>query len=469
MADAKYDCDLAVIGSGPGGYVAAIRASQLGLRAVVIEKDQPGGVCLNIGCIPSKALIYQAELFRKAEELEAIGLGVDRSGLDYSKVFAASRRAADRLSKGVQFLLKKNNVEYVQGEARLADSHAVKVRSGDGERTITGRFILVATGSRPRELKGFEFDEKTVLSSTGLLMMQDLPKSLLILGSGYIGMEFAHAISAFGVEVHVVEMLDQVLPLEDADLAGVVEKSLRKRGVKFTVSSKAVALKRTDAGAEITLEGKDGKQSAVQAQRVLVAVGRAPNTEGLGLETLGVKLNKGFVTTGDYYQTACAGIYAIGDITGEMALAHVASKHGEIAAEHMAGRQPREKKVDATRIPAVIFTDPQLAGFGLNERQARQAGRTYKTATFPFRGIGKAVAVGHAEGFLKLLYDPQTHEVLGAGMVGPEAAELIHESMLVRQAELLPTDLAEMIHAHPTLSEGVMEVFRAAEGRAIHA
>lgn len=469
MAEKDYDYDLIVIGSGPGGYVAAIRASQLGLRAAVVEKDKPGGVCLNIGCIPSKALIHQADLYRSVASLEAMGLKVDRGGLDYSKVFQASRRAADRLSKGVQFLLKKNKIDYVQGRAALAGPHEVKLDDG---KTLSGRFILAATGSRPRELKGFEFDEKSVLSSTGLLMMEDLPKRLVILGSGYIGMEFAYVMNAFGVEVHVVEMLDQVLPLEDADVAGVVEKAFRKRGVQFTVSSKAVGLDKTDAGLRVHLESPDErgtKKSVLEADRVLVAVGRAPNTEGLGLEELGVQLDKGFVTTGDYYQTACASVFAIGDVVPSLALAHVASKEGEIAVEYMAGRASPLRRVDPTLIPTVIFTEPQIAGMGCNERLAKERGLAYEVATFPYRGVGKAAAIEQVDGFVKVLHEPRTREILGTTIVGAEATELIHEALLARQAELLPEDVATMIHAHPTLSEGVMEAFRAAEGWSVHA
>ncbi len=460
-----YDFDVVIIGSGPGGYVAAIRAAQLGLKPAVIERDKPGGVCLNIGCIPSKALIHQAEVFRSTSELEAMGVTVDASGLDYTKVFAASRAAADTLSKGVKFLLAKNKVEWIVGEGKLAGPHEVLVV---GDRRVTGKNILIATGSRPRAIPGFEFDEQTVLSSTGLLMMQELPDSLLILGSGYIGMEFAHMMNAFGVDVHVVEMLDQILPLEDAEIARVLERSLTRRGVKFSPSTKAVSLTRTDAGAEVQLAGKDGQMQTVAADKVLVAVGRTPNTDTIGLDAVGISTEKGFVPVGDYYQTAAAGVYAIGDVVASPMLAHVASKEGEIAVEHMASRPPREAKIDPLTIPGGAYTEPQIASFGHSERTATEAGVAFETAAFPYRGAGKSVAIGRSEGMVKILFAPATHELLGAQIVGAEATELIHELLLAKSSELLTEDIAAMIHAHPTLSEAVMEAARAAEGWAIH-
>jgi dihydrolipoamide dehydrogenase len=463
------DRDLIIIGSGPGGYVAAIRAAQLGLKPVVIEKDKPGGVCLNIGCIPSKALIHQANVFRDAHTLHEMGVRTDLAGLDYAKVFAASRRAADTLSKGVQFLFKKNKIEYIQGLAHLAGPNHVSVTNAGGVQMIAGQRILVATGSRPRTIPGFDIDEERVLSSTGLLMLQRLPRTMLVLGSGYIGMEFAYVMSAFGVRVHVVEMLDQILPLEDPDIVKVVERAFIKRHVKLSVSTTAVSMKRMDGGVDVTLRSADGKETRQLAEAVLVAVGRVPNTEDLGLETVGIQTERGLVNVGDYYTTGAKGVYAIGDIVPSLPLAHVASKQGEIAAEHMAGRTPRRPRVDGHAIPTVIFCEPQIAGFGFNEKSAKGAGLAYRVATFPYRGAGKSVAIGRPEGLAKVLYAPGSHEILGASIVGAEATELVHELLLAKSAELLPEDIAEMIHAHPTLSEVVMEVCRAAEGWAIHA
>ncbi len=464
----EYEFDVLVIGSGPGGYVAAIRASQLKLKAAVVERDKVGGVCLNIGCIPSKALIHQAEIFSHIKDLEAMGLKIDRSGFDYSTVFRKSRTAADRLSKGVQFLLKKNNVEVIAGTGRLAGPHEVSVDlAAGGKRSVRAKNILIATGSRPREIPGFKFDETRVLSSTGLLMLEKLPRSLLILGAGAIGVEFAYVMNAFGVQVHLVEMLPQVLPLEDSEVAAVLTKELQKRGVTIVTGTKAVSVAPRGGDLEVTLEAKDGKRSAVAAEKVLVGVGRAPNTEDLGLEKVGVKVDRGYVTVGDWYQTSVPGIYAIGDVVPTPLLAHVASKEGEIAVEHMAGHKPAPR-VDLNAIPGAVYSEPQLASFGLTEEKAKAAGIKYKKSIFPYRGAGKAVAVEQPEGMVKILTDPSTGEILGAHIVGASATELIHELLLAKTAELLPEDIATMIHAHPTLSEALMEGMRTVEGWVIH-
>lgn len=453
------DYDLLVIGSGPGGYVAAIRASQLGLKCGVIEKDKPGGVCLNIGCIPSKALIHQAEEFRSIDALKRMGVSIDIESFDYSKVFKKSRVAADKLSKGVQFLLKKNEIDYIEGEATITGKNEVTV----GSNKLGAKNILIATGSRPRELPGFEFDEKRVISSTGALMLQKLPKSLVILGAGAIGMEFAHVMNAFGVEVTVVEVLDQILPIEDADTAAVLEKDFKRRKITMRTETKASKLEKTKSGITLAIEGGD----SIKAEMLLVAVGRTPNSEGLGLESLGIDTDKGFVTVGDYYETTVPGIYAIGDVIASPLLAHVASKEGEIAVEHIAGHRP-EKRLDPDHIPSAVYTEPQVASFGPTEAKAKELGLAFETASFPYRGAGKSVAIEKSEGIVKILYDPKTSEILGAHVAGAEATELIHELLLAKKAELLPEDVATMVHAHPTLSESVMEAARTAEGWAIH-
>jgi len=460
---ANYDYDLLVLGAGPGGYVAAIRATQLGLKAAVIEKDKPGGVCLNIGCIPSKALIHQAELMRCAKELEQIGVKVDASGLDYGKVFAFSRKAADTLSRGVGFLLKKNKIDLISGEGVIASAHEIEVK---GHGKVTGENLLIATGSRPRSIPGFEFDEKTVLSSTGALMLEKLPGRICVLGGGAIGVEFAHIMNAFGVEVHLVEMLDHLLPLEDEEVVEILVRSFKKRGVKMYTSTKATGYTKSGKTVKVNLEGKEGKQE-LEVDQILLVVGRAPNTDGIGLERLGIKLEKGFIPVGDYYQTSAAGIYAIGDVVNSPMLAHVASKEGEITAEHLAGHQT-PTKLDPNAIPGAVYSEPQLASFGYTEKAAKEAGLEFEKAVFPYRGAGKSVAVGKTEGILKLLVDKETREILGAHLVGAEATELIHEILLAKTAELLPEDIAVMTHAHPTLSEGVMEMARMSEGWVIH-
>lgn len=461
----SYDYDLVVIGSGPGGYVSAIRATQLGMKAAVIEKDKPGGVCLNIGCIPSKALIHQAEIFRYGADLEAMGVGVDRAGLDYSKVFKKSRNAAQRLSKGVQALLKKNGVDYIEGTARLSGAHEVTV---DGKKTVSGANILVATGSRPKVVPGFEFDEKQVISSNGALMLEKLPKSLLVLGAGYIGMEFAHVMSSFGVEVTVVEMLDQILPNSDAEAVQVLHREFKRRGIKMLTGMKASDMKKKKSGVSVTATDSDGNTEELSAELLLVAVGRAPNTEDLGLEELGIELERGFVPTGDYYRTSVDSVYAIGDITTSPQLAHVAMKEGEIAVEHMAGHAGEPRLPDA-HIPGAIYTEPQLASFGPTEEKLTAEGVSYGKASFPYRGAGKAVAIEQPEGIVKILFDTETHEMLAAHVAGANATDLIHELLLGKRSELLPEDIATMVHAHPTLSEAVMEAARGVEGWIIHA
>ena len=460
---ANYDYDLVVLGAGPGGYVAAIRATQLGLKAAVIEKDKPGGVCLNIGCIPSKALIHQAELMRCGKELEEIGVKVDASGLDYGKVFALSRKAADTLSRGVGYLLKKNKIELISGEGVITSAHEIEVK---GHGKVSGKNLLIATGSRPRPIPGFEFDEKTVLSSTGALMLEKLPKRILVLGGGAIGVEFAHIMNAFGVEVHLVEMLAHLLPLEDEEAVEVLLRSFKKRGIKIYTSTKATGYTKSGKAVKVNLEGKDGKQD-LEVDQILLVVGRVPNTDGIGLERLGIKPEKGFIPVGNYYQTSAAGIYAIGDVVNSPMLAHVASKEGEIVAEHLAGHQA-PPRLDPNAIPGAVYCEPQLASFGYTEEAAKEAGLAFEKAVFPYRGAGKSVAIGRTEGILKLLVDKETREILGAHVVGAEATELIHEILLAKTAELLPEDLAVMIHAHPTLSEGVMEMARMAEGWVIH-
>ena len=460
----NYDYDLIVLGAGPGGYVAAIRASQLGLKTAVVERDKPGGVCLNVGCIPSKSLIEQARIFHDADSLKEMGVSVSKTGFDYRKVFLKSRAAADRLSKGIQYLLGKNKIEYISGSAKFVSAQTISVNN---QRTISGKHILIATGSRPTVVPGFEFDEKDVVSSTGALMMESLPKSIVILGAGAIGVEFSYIFSSFGVEVTLVEMMPRILPQEDAEASEVVAKSFTRQGVRIKTSTKAVLLERVAGALKISLEGPGGARETIEAEKLLVAVGRTPNSDGLGLETVGVRVENGFVQVGDYYRTSVSGVYAVGDLVKSPLLAHVASKEGEVAVEHMSGHATL-KKIDPDLIPFATYCEPQVASFGRNEATLTAAGAKFAKAAFPYRGIGKAVAVEKADGFVKILFDPDTKEILGCTIAGSEATELIHEVLLAKKAELTLDDIATMIHAHPSLSEGVMEASRAAEGWAIH-
>ncbi|MBD3344617.1 MAG: dihydrolipoyl dehydrogenase [Chitinivibrionales bacterium] len=458
----KYD--LIVIGAGPGGYVGAIRAAQRGLKAAVIEKDKPGGVCLNIGCIPSKSLIHESNNFRLIPSLKELGVKIDAEEFDYRKVFERSRKAADTLSKGVDYLLKKNGIELIKGIATLKDSSTVLI---DGDRELTARNILLATGSHPRQIPGFEFDHKQILSSDDALMLTKLPKSICILGGGAIGVEFAHIFNAFGVDVHIVEMLGHLVPLEDDDIAAELQKSFSKRGIHIHTLSKATTLKKTKTRCKITIENVEKNQETLSVDQVLVVVGRVPNTGKLGLENSGIQTDKGFIPVGDYYQTCSTGVFAVGDVVASPMLAHVASKEAQIAVEFMAGDNP-QKWLDSNHIPSAVYCEPQIASFGLTEKQAKESGIPFKKATFPYRGVGKSVAVGSPEGMVKIIFDDKYKEILGCHLVGADATEIIHELLLAKKSELLPEDIASMVHAHPTLSEAVMESMRAVEGWAVH-
>ncbi|MDO9549304.1 MAG: dihydrolipoyl dehydrogenase [Candidatus Marinimicrobia bacterium] len=460
---AEYAYDLIVIGAGPGGYVAAIRASQLGLKTAVIEKDNPGGVCLNWGCIPSKSLISQAQKYSYLGDLKKMGVEFNTDNFDYANVHKKSRIAATKLSKGVEFLLKKNEIELIKGTAKVTGSNEVTV---DAEKRYSAKNILIATGSRPRVIKGFEFDETDILSSTGALSLETLPKSILILGAGAIGVEFAYILNSFGVEVHLVEMMDQILPLEDEEATAVVAKSFKRKKIKMYTSTLAERYEKTGDGYTVIL--KEGEtESSVSVDKILVAVGRTPNSENLGLEELGIETERGFIKTGDYYQTNVPSVFAVGDVINTPLLAHVASKEGEIAVEYRAGHQP-EAKIDPMTIPSATYCEPQVASFGLTEKKATEQGVTFDKYVFPYRGIGKSVAVDESEGLVKILYNPKTKEILGAHIVGKDATELIHELLLAKKTGLLPEDIATTIHAHPTLSEAVMEAARGIEGWAIH-
>jgi dihydrolipoamide dehydrogenase len=466
--------DVVVIGAGPGGYVAAIRAAQLGLSAVIVEKDQPGGVCLNIGCIPSKSLIHNASLYSGGIALlEKSGAKVDLAGFDYRNVWKSSRLASERLSKGVQFLLKKNKVELLKGFGTLVDSRTVLVKTEAGEERLKGKAIILATGSRPRDLPGFAVDEKNIVSSTGMLMSETLPASIAILGAGAIGMEFAYVMKSFGVDVTIVELLDQVLPLEDEESAKIVEKSFIAKGIKIHTSARAEKSELTKKGIALHIKLKDGTASVIEAERLLISIGRAPNTEHIGLEALGIRMSKGYVETGDYYETSAEGIYAIGDITLQPQLAHVASKAGEIAAERIACNllgtaMPSEKRINPYTIPGAVYCEPEVASFGLSEKKAKELGVRFSAAKFPYRGIGKAVATEAPEGQVKIIHAPDTGAILGATIVGAGATDIIHELLLASCSELTLEEVADMIHAHPTLSEGIMEAAKAALGRVIH-
>jgi len=456
--------DLVVIGGGPAGYVGAIRAAQLGMKTALVEKDRLGGVCLNMGCIPSKSLIHQAEVFRSISELEKMGIQIDRSEFRYEKVFRQSRIVAEKLSKGVQFLMKKNGIQVFSASARFASSKDLEI---DGIGLIHANRFLIATGTSPRTLEGFEADEKTILSSTGALMLQEVPVRLLVIGSGAIGMELGDVFRAFGAEVTIAEILPSILPTEDYEISRFVHQAFQKKGIRILTQTKVMNNGLSNSGLLVTFENSEQGIWRETFTNVLVAVGRKPNTEGLGLDRLGFQLNQGYIPVGDSYQTTVPHIFAAGDVIGPPLLAHLASKESEIAVESMAGF-PTISKVPPENVPGATYCTPQVGSFGKRETDLERVGTPYKKYVFPYRGIGKAVAMGKSEGMIKLLSDPSTHQLLGAHIVGEQATELIHE-LLLSKTEGIPIDAAaRMIHSHPTISEGIMEACRGLDGWAIH-
>ncbi len=459
--------DIIVIGAGPGGYTSAIRAAQIGKKVAVIEKSALGGICLNWGCIPSKNLIHQAAVFHSLTEMEKVGVKIDRSGLDYHKVHAKSRDVVKALTSGVSQLLKKNGVDSIQGTAVITGKGEVTV---DGTTTLTTDNIIVATGSRPLQAPGFECDEQQILSSTGILQLTEIPKSMIILGGGAIGCEFAYVMNNFGVDVTIVEAMPHLLPTEDAQICEVLEACFKRDGIEILTNTRAQKLSRQSGQVIATLSSGNGKEAQTrEAEKILLVFGRVPNTENLGLREVGVELdNKGYVVTGDYYQTTVPGIYAIGDITAGPALAHVAAKEGEIAINHMTGNQSTNKTIPSDLIPSAIYCEPQVAGFGLREQDAEKQNIPIKKSVFQYSGAGKTIAIGKPAGLIKVLCAKDTGEILGAHIVGHNATELIHELLLAKNAELLPEDITKMIHAHPTISEGIMEAMSGIHGRAVH-
>jgi dihydrolipoamide dehydrogenase len=476
MSSHSYDYDVVVIGAGPGGYVAAIRASQLGLKAAVVERENLGGVCLNWGCIPTKALIHNANIVETLHDAAQYGITFENLKVDYAPAVARSRSVADRQTKGVNFLMKKNKIDVIEGHATFTDAHTIKVTPSEfkpsaPERNVTAANFIIATGARARSLPGVEIDGKRVIQYRDAVVMTDIPARMIVVGSGAIGMEFSYVFHTYGCDVTVVEMLDQVLPLEDAETAAEVDKAFRKSGVKILTST------RTDKvdvqGDVVNVTVKDLKTEAVEtltADKVLMAIGVRPNTDSLALEAAGVQLDsRGFVEIDDTMHTSVPHIYSIGDCTGKLALAHVASAMGIVAAETIAGVEtlpiPGERYIF---MPRCTYCHPQVASLGLTEAQARATGKEIKVGKFPFMPNGKAQASNEKIGFIKIIADARYGEILGAHMVGPEVTELLPELTLAQFMEITPAEIARTVHAHPTLSEVLMEAAHAVEGHSIH-
>ena len=458
--------DLVVIGAGPGGYVAAIRAAQLGLSVAVVEKDQPGGVCLNWGCIPSKAILTSAEMYEDLKQGERYGIKVSGLSFDYPQVIKRSRQVAGRLAKGVEYLLKKNKVPLLKGAGRLEAKNRVVIEaSGQEAQQVEAERIVIATGSRERTLPGLEVDGKQVLTSYEALTEQAIPESLVIIGGGAIGVEFAYIYSTFGSRVTIVEMEKQLLPGVDSEIVQELEHSFKKKGIEILTQTMFHRLEKYPGRVELILDNA-GTLKERTTNKVLVAVGRAPISADLGLEEAGVEIDRGYIQVNEQLQTANTAIYAIGDVNGPPLLAHAASEEGIAAVEYMTGE--REKGLDSSRIPACIYCQPQVAVFGLNEEQAQAQGYEVKVGRFPFRALGKALASGHDEGMVKLVVEKEYGEILGCHIVGRGATDLIAEVGLARTLEATTAELSETVHAHPTLSEAIMEAALDAEGRGIN-
>jgi dihydrolipoamide dehydrogenase len=458
--------DLVVVGTGPGGYVAAIRAAQLGLSVVAVEDDRPGGVCLNWGCIPTKALLRNAEVVGLVSRAEEYGITVKEWKADYGQAIQRSRKVADRMAKGVEFLFRKNKITLVPGRGALKAKNIVEVAGKDGAQTLeAGRAVILATGSEPKSLPGVTIDEKTVISSNGAVRNEGRPATLIVIGAGAVGMEFADVYAAYGTQVTVLEALPRVLPVEDEESSTQIARLFGRRGITIRTAVRVKSVTPGAGGAAVEVEA-EGKAETLRAEQVLMAVGRGARTKDVGLEALGVAMERGFVTVGPTCETSVKGIYAIGDMAGRQLLAHKAMAEGVVAAEAIAGHNPRP--VDYGNVPSCTYCRPQVASIGVSEALARSNGREISIGKFPFTANGKAVALGETDGFLKVVADKRTGEILGVHIVGPEATELIHEFAVGRTLEATLEELMHTIHAHPTLSEAALEATLAALGQAIH-
>jgi len=461
--------DVVVLGAGPGGYVAAIRAAQLGLKTAIVEKKYWGGVCLNVGCIPSKALLRNAELAHIIkEQAEEFGIKIEgQVTFDYGEAFRRSRKVADGRVKGVHFLMRKNKITEYDGWATFNDAHSLTVALNDGKsETLTFKHCIIATGANTRLIPGTKLSER-VVTYEEQIMEEALPKSIIIAGAGAIGVEFAYVMSNYGVDVTIVEFLDRILPLEDEEVSKELAKIYKKMGVKLLTSTKVESIEDTGAGVKVVVTGKDGKQQTLEADKVMQAIGFAPRTQGYGLEKTGVKLTeRGAIDINGSMQTSVPHIYAIGDVTAKLMLAHVAETMGVMAAEHIAGHTV--KPLDFVMMPRATYCQPQVASFGYTEQQARDLGYDINVAKFPFQANGKAHGLGDAVGFVKLISDKKYGELLGAHMIGPDVTELLPELTLARNAELTPEEIARNVHAHPTLSEAIKEAAHGLEGHMIN-
>ena len=459
--------DLLVIGAGPGGYVAAIRASQLGLKVGVIEKENVGGICLNWGCIPTKALLKSANVYEYASHAADYGVTIEGGAKpNFAKMIERSREVANGMSKGVQFLFKKNKVEAIFGFGKLTDNHTVEVTAADGTKSnLTAKYIILATGARSRELPNLPQDGIKVIGYRQALTLPQQPKSMVVVGSGAIGSEFAYFYNAIGTKVTLVEFLPNVVPLEDEEVSKTLERSFKKAGINVMTNASVESVNTTGKTCKVKIQTKKGVVEE-EAEIVLSAVGIAPNLEGLGLEALGVAMEKGKIKVDEFYRTNIEGIYAIGDIIPGPALAHVASAEGITCVEKIAGQSPHP--INYGNIPGCTYTTPEIASVGMTEKAAIENGHEIKVGKFPFTASGKASAAGAKEGFIKLIFDAKYGELLGAHMIGANVTEMIAELVVARNLETTGHEIIKSIHPHPTMSEAIMEAAAAAYGEVIH-
>jgi dihydrolipoamide dehydrogenase len=467
MADTDFD--VLYIGAGPGGYVSAIRAAQLGLAVGVIEKRSTlGGTCLNVGCIPSKALLQSSEKYAEAQELAAHGVKVGAVELDLAAMLARKDKVVKDLTKGITFLFDKNDIEWIEGEGRILEPGRVRVTDGKGQHsTLTAQSIVIATGSESTPLPGVEIDEQRIVTSTGALTLKSVPKHLVVIGAGYIGLELGSVWRRLGAEVTVVEFLDRITPGMDGEIAKLFQRVLTKQGFKFRLGTKVTAATATDSGVTLTLEpAKGGDAETMEADVVLVAIGRRPYVNGLGIEELGIRRdNRGFIEVDEAFQTSVPGIYAIGDCIPGPMLAHKAEEEGVAVAEILGGEKAH---VNYDVIPGIVYTWPEVASVGKTEEQLKDAGIAYRVGKFPFTANSRAKTNADTDGVVKIIADAKTDRVLGAHILGPDAGTMIHEVVMAMEFGASAEDIARTCHAHPTLNEAVKEAALAVDGRAIH-
>lgn len=460
--------DVVVIGSGPGGYVAAIRASQLGLKTICIERAEVGGICLNWGCIPTKALLKSAEMIHHIKDSSSYGIEVSAFSFDVAKIVDRSRKVADKMSKGVQFLFKKNKVQLVSGNGRIKSKNEVEVIDSTGNVTdlIQTKNIIIATGARPRMFPGIDVDFEKIITSKQAMSPKTKPESIIIMGAGAIGVEFAYFYNSVGTKVTIIEMMDRLLPIEDEEISKELQKYYKKYGINILTKTKVISAKATENGTEVKIQKEDGSEDTLTADLALNAIGIQANIENIGLENVGIELNRNFIKVNKFLQTNVPNIYAIGDVAGAPWLAHKASAEGIEAAEHIAGLEVHG--IDYNNIPGCTYCIPQVASVGLTEKAAKEQGMELKIGKFPFSASGKATAIGDNSGFVKVIFDAKYGEVIGVHMIGPDVTELIAEAGLARSVGATGKSIFKTIHAHPTLSEAIMEAAASAYGEAVN-